>query len=329
MRLHMNRPGSPTGGSSGGMMNRSQGKSQSRTRSRSRRNVSGSVSASAPGLGAYLRLMRFDRPIGIMLLLWPTLWALWMAAGGLPDGHVALVFVLGVVLMRAAGCVINDYADRGFDPFVTRTRNRPLARGEISPRAALVLFVVLCLAAFALVLTLNTLTVLLSFVGVFLAATYPFVKRYSHLPQIYLGAAFGWAVPMVFAAQTGAVSREAWLLFLATVLWATAYDTMYAMVDREDDLKIGVKSTAILFGDADRLIIGLIQGLFFLVMWLLGRQLELGFWYDLGLVAAGVLALYQQYLIRHREPRACFRAFLNNNWLGAVIFAGVVMAYLE
>ncbi len=328
MRLHMNRSGSPAGGSSGRMTDRSRSRSRRDASGNAPGNAPGNASVRAPGLGAYLRLMRFDRPIGIMLLLWPTLWALWMAAGGLPDGHVALVFVLGVVLMRAAGCVINDYADRGFDPFVARTRNRPLARGEISPRAALVLFVVLCLAAFALVLTLNTLTVLLSFVGAFLAATYPFVKRYSHLPQIYLGAAFGWAVPMVFAAQTGAVPREAWLLFLATVLWATAYDTMYAMVDREDDLKIGVKSTAILFGDADRLIIGLIQGLFFLVMWLLGRQLELGFWYDLGLAAAGVLALYQQYLIRYREPRACFRAFLNNNWLGAVIFAGVAMAYL-
>lgn len=279
-------------------------------------------------LGPYLRLMRFDRPIGIMLLLWPTLWALWIASAGRPDGHVALVFLLGVVLMRAAGCVINDYADRDFDPHVARTRTRPLASGEVSPREALVLFVVLCLLAFALVLTLNRLTVLLSLVGALLAATYPFVKRYSHLPQIYLGAAFGWAVPMVFAAQTGTVPREAWLLFIATVLWATAYDTMYAMVDREDDLKIGVKSTAILFGDADRLIIGIIQAMFFAVLLILGRQLAMGFWYHLGLSFAAALAFYQQYLIRRREPSECLRAFLNNNWFGALIFAGIALDYL-
>ncbi|HFD92464.1 MAG TPA: 4-hydroxybenzoate octaprenyltransferase [Gammaproteobacteria bacterium] len=281
-----------------------------------------------PRLGAYLRLMRFDRPIGIMLLLWPTLWALWIAGGGHPDGHVTLVFILGVVVMRAAGCVINDYADRGFDPHVTRTRRRPLATGEVSPREALILFVILCGLAFALVLTLNGLTILLSFVGAFLAATYPFVKRHSHLPQIYLGAAFGWAVPMVFAAQTGGVPPEAWLLFIATVLWATAYDTMYAMVDREDDLKIGVRSTAILFGEADRLIIGIIQGMFFLVMLLLGQRLGLGGGYHAGLAVAAALAVYQQYLIRHRRPEACFRAFLNNNWLGAAVFAGIVVDYV-
>ncbi len=281
-----------------------------------------------PRLGAYLRLMRFDRPIGIMLLLWPTLWALWIASGGHPNGHVALVFVLGVVLMRAAGCVINDYADRGFDPHVARTRSRPLATGEVSPREALVLFAVLCGLAFALVLTLNGLTILLSFVGAFLAATYPFVKRYSHLPQIYLGAAFGWAVPMVFAAQSDSVPPEAWLLFIATVLWATAYDTMYAMVDREDDLRIGVKSTAILFGDGDRLIIGIIQGMFLLVMLILGQHLGLGAWYHAGLAVAAALAVYQQYLIRRRRPAECFRAFLNNNWLGAAVFVGIVADYV-
>ncbi len=280
-------------------------------------------------LGPYLRLMRFDRPIGILLLLWPTLWALWIAGGGHPDAHVAVVFLLGVVLMRAAGCVINDYADRDFDPHVARTRGRPLASGEVAPREALVLFVILCLLAFALVLTLDRFTVLLSFVGAFLAATYPFVKRYSHLPQIYLGAAFGWAVPMVFAAQGGGLPREAWLLFIATVLWATAYDTMYAMVDREDDLKIGVKSTAILFGDADRLIIGIIQLMFFVVLLIVGEHLAMGFWYYLGLGLAAGLALYQQYLIRRREPAGCFRAFLNNNWLGAVIFAGIALDFLR
>ncbi len=277
--------------------------------------------------GAYWRLMRFDRPIGILLLLWPTLWALWIASGGRPAPHVAVVFVLGVVLMRAAGCTINDYADRRFDPHVRRTRMRPLATGEIQPREALVLFVVLCLAAFALVLTLNPLTIALSFVGAFLAATYPFVKRYSHLPQIYLGMAFGWAVPMVFAAQTEALPREAWLLFIVTVLWATAYDTMYAMVDREDDLKIGVKSTAILFGDADRLIIGILQVMVLGVLALVGWRVGLGGWFYGGLGLAALLAVYQQYLIRRREPRQCFRAFLNNNWFGAAVFAGIFLDY--
>ena len=279
-------------------------------------------------LQPYIRLMRFDRPIGILLLLWPTLWALWIAGAGRPDWHVVLVFVLGVVLMRAAGCVINDYADRDFDAHVTRTRDRPLAVGEVTPHQALLLFVTLCLLAFGLVLTLNLLTVQLSFVGVLLAASYPFVKRYSYLPQIYLGAAFGWAVPMAFAAQLGHVPRVAWLLFLATVLWATAYDTMYAMVDRDDDLKIGVKSTAILFGDADRLLIGLLQLLVLVALLLVGQQQALGGYYSLGLLLAGGLAGYQQYLIRGREHSHCFRAFLNNNWFGGAIFAGILLHFL-
>lgn len=275
----------------------------------------------------YFLLMRFDRPIGILLLLWPTLWALWIAAAGVPNGWVLTVFIVGVVLMRAAGCVINDIADRGFDPHVRRTRQRPIAAGRVTVKEALVLFVVLCLLAFALVLTLNGLTILLAFIGVFLAATYPFVKRYTHLPQIYLGMAFGWSVPMAFAAQTGAVPTVAWLVFIAKVLWATAYDTMYAMVDREDDLRIGVKSTAILFGDADRAIIAVIQAMVLLVLLLIGLQVKLGGFYYFALLIAAALSVYQQYLLRDREPAACFRAFLNNNWFGMVVFAGLVMSY--
>ncbi len=278
-------------------------------------------------LQQYLKLMRFDKPIGIFLLLWPTLWALWIAAEGVPDTPVLVVFVAGVVLMRAAGCVINDYADRDIDSQVRRTRERPITSGKISPRAALVLFVVLCLVAFALVLTMNLLTIMMSFVAAFLAATYPFMKRYTYLPQVYLGAAFGWAVPMVFAAQTGAVPNVAWLLFIATVLWATAYDTMYAMVDRVDDLRIGVKSTAILFGEADRAIIGVMQALFFVVLLIVGEQLGMGLFYYGGVVLAVLSAIYQQYLLRDRDILLCFRAFLSNNTFGAVIFIGIVLHY--
>ncbi|WJW76790.1 4-hydroxybenzoate octaprenyltransferase [Thiohalobacter sp. IOR34] len=276
----------------------------------------------------YYLLMRLDRPIGILLLLWPTLWALWMAAGGLPDLQVLLVFVAGVVLMRSAGCVINDFADRRIDPHVRRTRERPIAAGRVSPREALLLFAVLCLAAFALVLTLNRLTVLLSFGALALAALYPFTKRYTRLPQVVLGAAFGWAIPMAFAAQTGEVPRLAWLLFTVNVLWATAYDTMYAMVDREDDLKIGVKSTAILFGEADRLVIGVLQLLVLLGLVLAGRLASLGLLYHFGLLLAAGFALYQQYLIRRRDAEGCFAAFLNNNWFGAAVFVGIVLDYL-
>ena len=276
----------------------------------------------------YAYLMRLDRPIGIYLLLWPTLWALWIAGEGSPDLLVVFVFAAGVTLMRSAGCVINDYADRNFDPHVERTKNRPIAAGRVKPKEALALFAVLCLLAFGLVLLMNRLTILLSLVGVVLAATYPFMKRYTHLPQVYLGAAFGWAVPMAFAAQTGAVPREAWLLFVATVLWATAYDTMYGMVDREDDMKIGVKSTAILFGESDRLIIAVIQLLLMGALFLAGQGAELGGYYYFGLMMAGGLVFYQQYLIRNREPGQCFKAFLNNNWFGAVVFAGIVLHYL-
>lgn len=276
----------------------------------------------------YAFLMRLHKPIGALLLLWPALWALWIAGKGTPDPLVVFVFVAGVLLMRSAGCVINDYADRDFDPHVARTRDRPIAAGRVSPREALVLFAVLCLLALGLVSLMNSLTVWLSLAGAFLAVTYPFMKRYTHLPQVYLGAAFGWAVPMAFAAQTGELPREAWLLFVATVLWATAYDTMYGMVDREDDLKIGVKSTAILFGEADRAIIAIVQVLLLLALLLAGQMAGLGGYYYFGLLLAAVLAVYQQYLIREREPQACFRAFLNNNWFGAAVFGGILLDYL-
>ena len=279
-------------------------------------------------LRQYALLMRLDRPIGSLLLLWPALWALWLAGAGHPQPLVVVVFVVGVVLMRSAGCVINDYADRNVDPHVTRTRQRPLAAGRVTSREALTLFVVLCLLAFALVMLMNRLTVMLSVGAVILAVIYPFMKRYTHLPQVVLGMAFGWAVPMAYAAQTGAVPPVAWLLFIATVLWDTAYDTMYAMVDRPDDLRIAVKSTAILFGEADRHLIALIQGLFFVVMIMIGRQLQLGVYYYAGLVTAMGLAVYQLVLIRRRDPGECFKAFLNNNWFGMAIFAGIVVHYL-
>lgn len=277
---------------------------------------------------AYTQLMRLDRPIGIFLLLWPVMWALWIAGDGHPDPGIVFIFILGVVLMRSAGCVINDFADRHFDPHVQRTRHRPLAAGRVTPREALGLFAALGLTAFILVLFLNGLTILLSFVAILLAITYPFMKRYTHLPQIYLGLVFGWAVPMAFAAQTGGVPKIAWLLLLATVLWATAYDTMYAMVDRRDDMRIGVKSTAILFGESDRLMIGFIQGLFFVVLVVIGEQLDMGLWYYLGLCVAAGFAVYHQYMIRDRDVQQCFRAFLSNNWLGAAVFGGIVLDYL-
>jgi 4-hydroxybenzoate polyprenyltransferase len=276
----------------------------------------------------YSLLMRLNRPVGIYLLLWPTLWALWIAGVGHPDLLVVVVFVSGVVLMRSAGCVINDYADREFDPHVERSRDRPIAAGRVKPKEAMALFAVLCLGAFGLVLLMNELTIWLSLAGVALAASYPFMKRYTHLPQVYLGAAFGWAVPMAFAAQTGSVPKVAWLLFVATVLWATVYDTMYGMVDREDDIKIGIKSTAVLFGEADRAIIAIIQILFLGALLLIGQAADLGGYYYFGVLLAAALSIYQQYLIRNREPEFCFQAFLNNNWLGAAVFSGLVLHYL-
>lgn len=271
--------------------------------------------------------MRLNRPIGILLLLWPTLWGLWFAANGMPDTLVLVVFIAGVILMRSAGCVINDYADRHFDPHVERTRMRPLAAGRVSEKEALFLFVFLCLTAFGLVLLMNPLTIKLSVAGAFLAASYPFLKRYTHLPQFYLGAAFGWSIPMAFAAQTGTVPGLAWILFTANVFWSVAYDTAYAMVDREDDLKIGVKSTAILFGKFDRLAIVLCHGVTLSLLFLVGGQLGLGTWFNLGIGLALVLVLYQQSLLYKREAADCFRAFLNNNWFGASIFFGLFLEY--
>ena len=275
----------------------------------------------------YIQLMRLDRPIGILLLLWPTLSALWIAAGGIPDVVVLIVFILGVIIMRSAGCVINDYADRDVDGLVARTVDRPLITGALQPSDALRLFAGLGLVAFVLVLQLNMLTILMSLVGLFLAATYPFMKRYTYLPQVYLGAAFGWAIPMAFAAQTNTVPTIAWLLFLANILWATGYDTFYAMADRDDDLLAGVKSTAILFGDDDKVIIGILQLSFLVVMVLVGNQLEMSWSYYLGIIIALALSIYQQIITEDRDAAQCMHAFLNNNWVGAALFAGIVIHY--
>ena len=274
----------------------------------------------------FLQLMRLDRPIGTWLLMWPTLWALWVAAEGIPGRNVLLIFVAGVYLMRAAGCVVNDYADRHFDGHVKRTRNRPLATGRISEGEAQALFLILVMAAFVLVLFTNLFTVMLSLVGVALAFIYPFMKRYTHLPQLFLGAAFSWAIPMAFGAVLGQVPIEAWLLFAANIAWTMAYDTQYAMVDRDDDLKIGIKSTAVLFGRADRLMIGLLQGLTLLLLAWAGLRLGLGGFFWLGLAAMAATFVHQQFLIRHRERDPCFQAFLNNHWSGLLVFAGIALS---
>ncbi len=276
-------------------------------------------------LGQYWKLVRGDRPVGVLLLLWPTWWALWLAAGGVPPWWTLVVFTAGVWLTRSAGCVINDYADRWLDPQVERTRDRPLATGAVSGREALVVFAVLMLAAFGLVLTMNRLTVALSVVGLFLAASYPYLKRYTYLPQVYLGLAFGWGIPMAFAAVQGEVPPVAWVLYGANILWATAYDTWYAMVDREDDLRAGSKSTAILFGDLDLVIQGVLYALVIIALYLVGRQAGLGMYYGISLAVAILLVISQFWMARHRERTACFRAFLHNNWVGAVIFAGLAL----
>ncbi len=276
-------------------------------------------------LGRYARLTRLDKPVGITLLLWPTLWALWLAVGGVPDALNLVVFVAGVVLMRSAGCAINDYADRDFDPHVARTRERPLAAGLIQPWEALMVFAMLALIAFGLVLLLDPIVLKLSVVGVLLAASYPFMKRWHHLPQVHLGIAFSWAIPMAYAAESGGIDLTALLLFLANVLWTVAYDTMYSMADREDDLKIGVKSTAILFGRYDRLIIGLLQFATLALLALVGLRAGLDWAYGAGLLAAAGFALWQQWLIREREPGPCIAAFKNNQWFGMAVFVGLAV----
>lgn len=281
----------------------------------------------ADRLHQYWLLARFDKPIGIFILLWPTLWALWIAGNGRPDPLVLTVFVAGVVLMRAAGCVINDYADRDFDPHVDRCKQRPIAAGKVTPKEALIVFAVLCLSAFGLVLLMNGYTIALSFVGAFLAASYPFMKRYTHLPQAYLGAAFGFAVPMAFAAQTGSIPLVGWILYLAVLLWALVYDTLYAMVDIEDDLKIGVKSTAILFGKRVREITASLQVIILALLIAVGQIQQLTPPYYVGLLLAASLAIYQQKLIFHFHKPDCFKAFLNNNWFGLVVYVGLVVAY--
>ena len=273
----------------------------------------------------YWRLIRGDRPIGTLLLLWPTAWALWLAAGGVPPLKLLLVFGAGVWLTRSAGCVINDYADRWLDPQVARTRSRPLATGAVSGREALWVFVAMMLVAFALVLLTNPLTVLLSVAGAALAATYPFLKRHTYLPQVWLGLAFGWGIPMAFAAVQGTVPPLAWLLFLANLLWTTGYDTWYAMVDREDDLRAGSKSTAILFGDADLVALGILYAGFFVAMWLLGQRAELGINYWTGLLVSAGFSAWLFAVGRTRRPEDCFRAFLGNQWVGLAVFAGIAL----
>lgn len=277
-------------------------------------------------LRPYLQLIRFDKPIGSLLLLWPTMWALWLANQGTPPLKLLLIFILGVVLMRSAGCIMNDLADRQFDGHVSRTQQRPLITGAITVTQAKQFCLLLLLAAFSLVLLTNLLTIGLSVVGALLALFYPYCKRFIHIPQAILGLAFAWGVPMAFAASNGAVPREAWFLFIIAALWPVIYDTMYAMVDREDDLKIGIYSSAILFGCYDRLVVALLQCLWFSLFFCYGQWLSLPFSFTLGLLAAAGLAVYQQYLIAAREPAACFRAFLNNHWTGLVIFVSLIVA---
>ncbi len=276
----------------------------------------------------YYLLMRMDKPIGTWLLLWPTFWALWIAAQGIPPLSIIIIFALGVFVMRSAGCVINDYADRKIDKHIERTKNRPLTSGKVSSREALSLFFVCILIAFILVLFLNLYTILLSFIALFFAAVYPFMKRYTHYPQIVLGMAFSCAIPMGFAAQLNTIPAIAWILYGVTILWIVSYDTMYAMADREEDLKIGVKSTAIIFADYDKLMIALLQILFTLGMFYIAWSLQAGVFFYLGIIASMGFSVYQQYLIRHRDKNTCFQAFLNNHWLGMVIFMGIFLDYL-
>jgi len=276
----------------------------------------------------YLLLIRLNRPIGIFLLLWPTLWGLWIASEGFPNTKILVVFLFGVFLMRSAGCILNDIIDKDFDKFVARTQNRPLASDKLSSIEAFIVAISLIFIAFLLVLTTNTLTVQLSFVAIILAGTYPFLKRHTYLPQFFLGLTFGWSIPMAFAATTNSIPKIAWLLLIANILWTVVYDTIYAMIDREDDLKIGIKSTAILFDDADRFIIGLIQSLVLIALIVIGQQASLNTIYYFSLIIGGCLFLYQLHLIRNRDPKKCMQAFLNNNWFGLVVFIGLFINYL-
>ncbi|MBV9619461.1 MAG: 4-hydroxybenzoate octaprenyltransferase [Gammaproteobacteria bacterium] len=280
-------------------------------------------------LTEYARLMRLDRPIGTWLLLWPALWALWIAGDGHPEPRVLLIFVLGVFVMRAAGCVINDFADRDIDPHIRRTRDRPLAARRVAPGEALALCAALLLLALFLVTRLDAFTVKLAAIGALLTVSYPFCKRFFPLPQLYLGLSFGgWSVLMAFAALGGALPRVAWVLYIAAVLWAAVYDTIYAMVDREDDLRIGVKSSAILFADLDRVLIGAMQLIMLWALLLAGRSMQFGRAYQAGVLAAAVLFAWQQWLIRRREPAGCLRAFLNNQYVGMAIFVGILLQYV-
>ncbi len=277
----------------------------------------------------YALLMRLDKPVGIYLLLWPTLWAIWIASEGKPDPLVLFVFVAGVVLMRSAGCVINDFFDRKIDVHVKRTAARPIAAGRVSGKEAIILFMLLCVIAFSLVLLTNSLTIKLSFVAVLLAVSYPLMKRFTNLPQFYLGLAFGWAIPMSFAAIQNTVPKVAWILLLATMIWAVIYDTMYAMVDYEDDLKIGVKSTAILFGEHDRMIIGILQFLMLALLFWAGTMISLDWPLHLSLLIAAVLMLKHRVMIRDRDNDKCFQAFKQNHWIGVVILLGIIFSYIN
>ena len=277
---------------------------------------------------AYSRLMRIDRPIGSLLLLWPTYWALWIAAQSTPSLHILIVFTAGVFFMRAAGCVINDFADRHFDGHVERTKHRPLPSGDVTEKEAKIIFVSLVGLSFLLVLTLNSMTIWLSIAGLALAWVYPFVKRVSHLPQVVLGAAFGWSIPMAFSAVSESLPLVCWLLFFVNILWSVIYDTQYAMVDRNDDLKIGVKSTAILFGRYDKVIIGILQLLMVGLLIVIGSLASLGIAYYVSLAFVLILFVYQQQLMVNRERAPCFKAFLNNNYVGLILFIGIVVSYL-
>lgn len=281
-----------------------------------------------PKRKAFWQLIRGDRPVGTLLLLWPTLWALWFAAEGFPPIKLIIIFSLGVWLTRSAGCIINDYADRWLDGNVERTKNRPLAAGLISGSEALALFVLMMLIAFGLILLTNTLTILLSVVGLLLAAIYPYLKRYTYFPQVFLGIAFGWGIPMAFAAVQNTVPQSAWLLFLANVLWTTGYDTWYAMVDKEDDIKAGAKSLAIFLGDMDLLALGLLFSGFLFSLVLLGLNYRVGLPYYICLTMAGIVILWQFKIARLRHREDCFRAFVSNQWVGMLVFIGIVLALL-